>query len=95
MAGTAPVLTATPNKQSYQQGEPVVVTVAVQDAPMDVVTTRTQRIVGHDLEGNSATVDIAITVHTPTPDSFTIDSATWLDTSTPAQVNGLQTSSVA
>lgn len=95
MPGTPPVVTATPNKSNYQQGEAATVTFSVVDQPVDTPKSRVIDWVGHDSEGNVVNGSLTIVSHSQAPDVFILDSVKWRDTGVAFTVNGLQASSVA
>ncbi len=73
----APVVTATPDKSSYQQGEAVTVTFTVAGDTRDQADPKTITYTGHDDEGNSVTGTLTVIVHRQVADGFTLDSVSW------------------
>lgn len=90
-----PKVTATADKTEYRQGDPVVVTFAVDADTRDQATKRTVTFSGHDDEGNSVSATVTTTVITQVADTFTLDSVIWEDTGAAFAVNGLQAGGTA
>ena len=94
----APTVTPSLDKSSYNAGETVTLTVAVQDVPRTVTTPRTATLTGVDDEGNEVTAQVTTQVKSQVPDKFRLTSVKWDDTGVAwslSQTNPLQATSVA
>jgi hypothetical protein len=84
-----PVVTGTPDKPEYVQGETVTITFVVEGDTRTEVVDRVVEAHGHDDEGNE--VDVLVTTHVrvTVPDNFTFDFVRWQDTGQALALVGL------